>query len=384
MTSRERLLKTLNGEKVDRIPISLYEFDGAYDSWIRNYPEYVEILKYAEGKTDKMYFWGPSGGDRPFLFYGEIEKENIKTTKSEQGKSIFTKTVIKTPLGEVFSQARQDEGIHTSWVIEKFCKDEEDAKKILSLPYIPWCPPVESFFKVDDEVGGLGIILGDIPDALCLTVELFGFTRFLMMYMDNRDLIFKLMDFFQERIYNYLEHLLEKGAVTLYRICGPEYATPPYLSPKEFDNLVTPYDKELVNLLHQYNALARLHCHGKIKEVLDKFIEMGIDAIDPIEPPPDGDIKLEEVSNILGDKITLIGNIEERLLEIGTKGDIENAVKEAIKDGTKGEGGFILCPTAMPLTTPLDNKIKENIIFYIDMGIKYGDKGTFKSPKARY
>ncbi|HCG76702.1 TPA: hypothetical protein DEW49_02185, partial [bacterium] len=59
MTSRERLLRTLKGEKVDRIPISLYEFDGFYDGWIHNYPEYVKILEYAKDKTDKMYFWSP-------------------------------------------------------------------------------------------------------------------------------------------------------------------------------------------------------------------------------------------------------------------------------------------------------------------------------------
>ena len=45
MTSRERIFKTLQGEKPDRIPVSLYEFDGCYDSWIHNYPEYDAILK---------------------------------------------------------------------------------------------------------------------------------------------------------------------------------------------------------------------------------------------------------------------------------------------------------------------------------------------------
>ena len=345
---------------------------GGYDRWIRNYPEYVEILEYAEGKTDEMCFWGPSGCDKPSLFYGEVDDENIKTTKWEEGKSVHTRTVLKTPLGEVSSQTRQDEGIHTSWTIENLCKDEEDAKRILSLPYVPWHPPVDSFFELDRKLGDSGIILGDIPDALCLTVELFGFSKFLMMYVDNRKLILRLMNFFQERICNYLQYILEKGAVTLYRIYGPEYATPPYLSPKEFDNFVTPYDKELVNLLHRYNALARLHSHGRIKQALKAFVEMGIDATDPVEPPPDGDIELDEAREILGNKVTLIGNIEERILEIGTKKDVENAVRKAIADGTKGEGGFILCPTAMPLTTPLDKKIQENIVSYIDFGIKYG------------
>ena len=370
LTSRERLLKTLNGERIDRIPISLYEFDGAYDSWIQDYPEYVEILKYAEGKTDKLYFWFPSGNE-PTFFYGKIEEENIKKTSWKKNGSVYIKTVIKTPLGEISSLSRQDEGIHTNWTIENLCKSEVDAERILSLPYFPWHPSVDSFFELDKELGDSGIPMGDIPDALSLTVHLFGFTKFLLLYMDNPKLIFRLLDFFQERIYNYLKHLLEKGAITLYRIYGPECATPPYLRPEEFDRLVTPYDKELINLLHHYGGLARLHCHGKIKKVLKSFNEMEIDATDPIEPPPDGDIELKEARELLGEKITLIGNIEERLLEVGTKKEIENQVKRAIDEGAS-KGPFILCPTAMPLTTPLGKKVQGNIIHYIDCGIKYG------------
>ncbi len=371
MTSRQRLLRTLRGERVDRIPISLYEFEGFYDSWIYNYPEYVKILEYAKDKTDKMYFWSPKS-KRPTLFYGEIEEKSIETKNWEKEKSIYTKTTIKTPKGEISSLCRQDEGIHTTWTLENLCKNEEDAEKILSLPYKPYQPSVDSFFELDKKLGDTGIILGDIPDALCSTVEIFGFTKFLLMYIDNQKLIFRLMDFFQERIYNYLEYLLEKGAVTMYRIVGPEYATPPYLHPEEFDKLVTPYDKKLVKLLHHYQGFARLHSHGKIKNVLKAFIEMEIDATDPVDPLPDGDVELKEAREILGDKITLIGNIEERLLEINSKEEIEKAVRKAIEEGRTPNGGFILCPTAMPLTTPLNKKVQENIIHYIDCGIKYG------------
>ena len=98
---------------------------------------------------------------------------------------------------------------------------------------------------------------------------------------------------------------------------------------------------------------------------------MGIDATDPVEPPPDGDVELKEARQILGDKVTLIGNIEERLFHTGGKEDMERAVRKAIEEGASG-GRFILCPTAMPLTTPLDKRVRENIIHYIDSGIKYG------------
>ena len=355
---------------MDRVPISLYEFDGFYDSWIRGCPGYAEVLSYAEGKTDKMHFWTPSDS-KPVLFYGVIENENIERTSWEAEGSQYTKTSIRTPKGTVHSVSREDRGIHTTWTIEHLCKDQEDAKKILSMPYEPWRPPVDSFSALDERLGGSGIVMGDIPDALCLTVELFGLGEFLKLYKKREELVYELMGFFQERIRNYLSHLLREGAATLYRIVGPEYATPPFLHPREFDRLVTSYDAELVDLLHRYRGYARLHSHGKVKAVLNSVREMGVDAVDPLEPPPDGDVELREARRILGSEVALIGNIEERLLEVGSRREIERRVRKAINEGAS-EGGFILCPTAMPIKTPLGKKVKENIIHYIDCGLRYG------------
>ena len=370
LSSRERLLRVLQGEKPDRVPISLYEFDGFYDSWIHDCPEYVEILDYAKGKTDKLYFWAPLD-NKPVAFYGVIGEQDIKWETWREKNSAFSKTTVKTPKGEVSTLSRQDDGIHTSWTIKPFCTNEEDAKRILSLPYEPWQPNIDTFFSLDKKLGSAGIVLADIPDALCMTVELFGLSKFLNVYIRNKPFVFELMDFFHERIRNYLEHLLRKGAVTMYRICGPEYATPPYLHPREFDKLVKSYDVDLVNLLHKYGGYARLHSHGKVKKVLPAIKEMGVDAIDPLEPPPDGDAELHEARRILGTETVLMGNVEERLFEIGTKADIEKQVKKAIKQAA-GTGGFILCPTAMPITTPLKKKIQQNIIHYIKCGLKYG------------
>jgi uroporphyrinogen-III decarboxylase len=371
MNSRERLLRTLKGERVDRVPISLYEFDGFYKGWVENEPEYVEILKYAEGKTDKMYFWAPEDSPESILFYSKMEKDRVKTTRWTEGSSTFTKKVIETPLGSLSALYREEKGIHTVWTIKPLCENEEDAKKVLGLPYNPWRPKVDSFFKLDRELGGSGILLGDIPDALCSTADILGTTNFLRLYARKRSLVYELMDFFQERVCNYLDYLLKEGAVTLYRIVGPEYAAPPFMKPEEFERLVTPYDKELASLLHKYGGFARLHCHGKIKKMLEPIRQIGIDAIDPLEPPPDGDVELSEAREVLGSKVALMGNIEVRLLENGEKTEIESQVRKAIKEGAS-TGSFVLLPTAMPFKTPMDTKAKENIIHYIDCGIRYG------------
>ena len=118
MNSRERLMRTFRGEEVDRVPISLYEFDGFYDDWIYDYPEYVEILKYAEGKTDKMYFWSPKAeAGEEILFYGVIDKSRVKRLEWRNGSSNYVRTVIETPRGTLTTVRKQTEGVHTSWTL---------------------------------------------------------------------------------------------------------------------------------------------------------------------------------------------------------------------------------------------------------------------------
>ena len=371
-SSRKRLLRVLRGEPIDRVPISLYEFDGFYDSWIHEAPEYTEILNYAKGRTDKMYFWSPDWKGIKTLFFTCIEERDLRTEEWFKGKRKFTKTVINTPRGEVQNVRWEEEGVHTSWTREHFCKNIDDARKILSLRDNPVFPPVEGFRQADKKLGEEGILLVDLIDPLCLVAELFAFSDFLIFALTEEKTIMKLLNTAYERIYNYTEYLLKKGVITLFRIVGPEYATPPYLSPSYFHKFVTKYDKELVSLIHSCGGFVRLHCHGKIGKILDEISLMSPDALDPIEPPPDGDIELGELKRRVGDKITLMGNIEERCFEVYSKDEMDAIVKKTMKEGAP-RGRFVLLPTAMPLTTPLKPKIKENIIQYIDSGLTYGE-----------
>jgi len=194
---------------------------------------------------------------------------------------------------------------------------------------------VRGFKEADKKLGEEGILLVDLVDPLCLVAELFAFSDFLIFTLTEEKTIMKLLDTAYERIYNYTEYLLKKGVITLFRIVGPEYATPPYLFPSYFHKFVTKYDKEIISLIHSYGGFVRLHCHGKIGKILDEISSMSPDALDPIEPPPDGDIELGELKRRVGDKITLMGNIEERCFEVYSKDEMDAVVKKTMKEGKR-------------------------------------------------
>ncbi len=375
MSSRERLLRVLKGDHVDRVPVSLYEFDGFFDSWIRKDRGYRDVLDYAKGKTDKMYSWSPKwekAAERFYEFYfTSIEREALNTREWQDGNRRYCQITIQTPKGRLRSTQMEEEGLHTVWTEEHFCKNIKDAKKVLSIPYSPVFPDISEFKQADKRLGNEGILMVDLLDPVCVVASLFSFTDFLILALTEEKLIIDLLDTVYERIYRYYEYLLENGVVTLYRIVGPEYATPPYLAPSYFDRFVSRYDRDLISLIHSYGGFARIHCHGKIEQVLDQIISMQPDAIEPIEPPPDGDMDLGEAKKRTGNKITLMGNIEERCFETYSKKEIDALVCKTIEEGAFG-GRFVLLPTSMPLTSPLNPKTKENIIQYIDSALRYG------------
>jgi uroporphyrinogen-III decarboxylase len=114
-----------------------------------------------------------------------------------------------------------------------------------------------------------------------------------------------------------------------------------------------------------------MHSHGKIGRVLDAIAATEVDAIDPIESPPDGDVELAEVKRRLGGQMCLFGNIQLKLLEAGTPEQVRAEVR-ADMDAAKAGGGYVIMPTAAPINTPLSPDTERNYREYIAAAEEYG------------
>jgi len=169
-----------------------------------------------------------------------------------------------------------------------------------------------------------------------------------------------------------LRRQLDACVVDLYRIVGAEYFTPPYLPPELFAKMVVSYVTSLTELIHSRQSKVRLHCHGKVASVLDMILQTKPDGIDPCEPPPDGDIELDQIKRRCAEHgVSVWGNTELRLLESGTPQQVREAVKRSM-DQAKAGGGYILMPTAAPINVPLAGKTEENYLAWLDAGLEFG------------
>jgi uroporphyrinogen decarboxylase len=139
-----------------------------------------------------------------------------------------------------------------------------------------------------------------------------------------------------------------------------------------FRRFVLPHVTKMTRLLHARGAKVRIHCHGRIGRVLDMLLETGCDGIDPCEPPPDGDLPLDEVKRrCQAGGVSVWGNIELKLLEHGTPEQVRAEVRK-VMDQAKAGGAFVLMPTAAPINVPLSPRTAANYRTFIEAGLEFG------------
>ncbi len=369
MNSRQRLLIVLDGGMPDRVPISTYELVG-YNSkaFENNDASYYRMMQAIREKTDCLAMWNPDSNEQFLATASNVDRE-VQTSRMPDRD--ITHATIHTPQGDLTQTTIRLDNINTTWQTEHWCKSSADVDRALSIPYVPVTYSNADESRIRSEVGDGGIIMASLADPLLLAAEMMEFGEYTIWAAKETDHFARTIEILHERCMENLRRMLDVSVVDLYRICGPEYATPPFLPASLFERFVTPYVTEMVDLIHSKGGKVRLHCHGRIKQVLDHIIATGADAIDPCEPPPDGDITLAEVKKRCNGKMAVFGNLELKLLEHGTEQEVDDYVRDCMTSAKSG-GGFVIMPTAAPINSPLAPQTERNYLRYIESALKYG------------
>lgn len=369
MNSRERLLTVFSHQIPDRVPISTYELSGFNSKSFENIdPSYKNLMDAVRHYTDCISMWGPGSSETFLASSAPVEMDTKETSTDQWTEKRF---ILHTPKGDLTRTIRMQEDVHTVWKVERWCKSIADVEKALSVPYEPVSYDFSDLPRIQGEVNDNGIIMGSIPDPLCIAAELMEFGDFTVWAFTETDHFINTLNIIHERLMNNFQNMLAQQTVELYRIYGPEYATPPYFPPEYFNRFVTPYVKDITALIHEHDSLVRIHSHGKVGNVLDCILETGADVLEPCEAPPDGDIELHQVKEKIGRHMILMGNLQLKLLENESTSAVRETVKECM-DSAKEGGRYIIMPTSAPINSPLSKKTEENYIAFFEAAHEFG------------
>ena len=369
MTSKARILAAFRREIPDRVPVVTFGINLLNrQDWVNHDPSFRRVTAAAAANTDIFYRYNVDTG-----FCGsEPRAVGFRQEVKRDGSSRFIRNWIETGRGTLTALTRIDDGVATSWKLEPYVKTEDDAEALLSLPDEPCALELSDYRRAMGEVGERGVMHITFIDALMVVL---GFTTFefgAILAVTCPDLFTQLLDMFHARMYRAYHTLLDAGVgPVVVRYGGCEYATVPLMHPRYFRGYVVRYDKPICDLIKSYpDCYVQLHCHGKMRDVIDGIMEIGPHAVEPIEPPPQGDIPLAEFKAGYGHQVCLVGNIEMVEMDRCTPEEMDARCREAIETAGPG-GGFILTQTAPPITG-LTPQMEANYLAFIEAGRKYG------------
>lgn len=364
MTCRERLIAVFRKQPVDRLPIRIWGVDPLYprEDW--------KILYELIEKYDIEIFrnWRPAKDEIPPPLYETVSSESV----SEKEGLKETKTVIKTPKGELSQIYYKPLDGSPGYVKKHFIEKREDAEKWLSLPEQKKFSRVDSYRELEKKTGNRAIIMVGIDEAMYSVQRIMGSELFSYWLYDERELVRQMITKSFKDIENSVKHFLSHNIGDAYGWVGPELCIPPLASVKDFREFVFDYDKKIIDLIHSAGKLVWVHCHGDMSPVLEDFIEMGVDCLNPIEPPPVGRITLSRAVEICKGRMAFDGGIEDGAFDILKPQEMEKLVEETIRQ-VKGSP-FILCPTSSPNTwATLLPRHKETYTAFIETAVRLRD-----------
>jgi uroporphyrinogen decarboxylase len=116
------------------------------------------------------------------------------------------------------------------------------------------------------------------------------------------------------------------------------------ISPELYRKYIKPRHKELIDYIrNKTNAKIALHSCGSVATLIDDFIEIGIDVLNPVQATAVG-MDTEKLKLKYGNKISFWGSVDtQKVLPFKNTLDVENEVKKRITDLSKG-GGFLFAP----------------------------------------
>jgi hypothetical protein len=119
----------------------------------------------------------------------------------------------------------------------------------------------------------------------------------------------------------------------------------PLISPKSYRKLYMPHYKRLTDWIHKNTTWkVFLHCCGSIMPMIPDFIDSGFDILNPVQTSAKN-MDPQQLKNKFGDQITFWGGgvDTQKTLPFGTPDEVREQVRERIEIFGKG-GGFVFNP----------------------------------------
>jgi uroporphyrinogen decarboxylase len=350
LTHRERVLLTLNHQEPDRVPIDL---GGTSLTQIHPdvYGEMLHRLGLQEDKdassTKAALSMLIAPGEKLLEHLGaDFRQVELRVPRfSEQGETFVRQYVDEW--GVTWSRADA-----ASEMMDSAGPFQYQEPSSADLERYPWPDPADPirYAGLKEEAERIRrdtdyALVCEIPYGVLREAQrMRGFSQFLEDLAVNPALAESIMEKTLAVVTAVVERALDEvGPVDV--VLWKEdlgFQDRGYMRPATYQRLVKPYHRRLVEVIKKKSdAKILLHSDGSIREYLSDFIDIGVDAINPVQVSCKGMDPLELKQNF-GRDLSFWGAIDtQQLLPFGSPEQVRDNVRQCIVDLAPA-GGYIL------------------------------------------
>ena len=204
---------------------------------------------------------------------------------------------------------------------------------------------VDSVAAIADEVGQTHSVLGWVEGPLAEYSDLRGLEETMLDLIDRPEMFHEAADIITQNAIDFAIAQIRAGADTI----GIGDAAASLIGINLYETHVLPFEKRLIDAIHEAGGLAKLHICGNTNSIMTLMAQTGADVIDV-----DWMVPLDDAREKVGENITLCGNFDPTgVLLQGTPQIIAEAAAECVK---KAGSRFILMPGCeVPQGCPEEN-----------------------------
>ena len=379
MTSRARILTVLEGGIPDRVPVVPF-IQEEYLVWYYPGRDLYDRVDTVLELADELPFDvmpRPNRFMTPHFMLHDHSNWKVKRDRQLEDDMWVTRIEITTPdrtLVQVI--VVPDAGAATSGLMATTRKYmfEDDADIEAFIKWLPELTEEDALVMRSvnaewrEKIGDRGVSAPwGWAGVFNYVAELWGIENLMMAPYMNEPLYKRLMKKITNAMIAYNRPLIEGGADAI-GLQG-HIANSGSVSVDYFMENVFPYEKRLIDSIHEQGAYTVYHNCGYAKTFYKAYCKLGMTIWETVSEPPQGDNSLAVAKAATGGKICLLGNLDQiHFLKSATPGEVDAKTREIIDVGKLGGRYLFSASDFLEKGTPIEN-VKAMLLAAIDEGV---------------
>jgi len=316
-----RVITALHHQEPDRVPLAEAIVDYKIMSRFLCKPVTDEDV------TSQVEFWTKAGYDFIPLTVGMMRPGGV--TIDSQISKVIQKSLMK-------DSPDDDSEDWNVWKKSRIITEED-------LDTFPWEEAAKmdlsKFYEVQASLPTGMKIIAMSGKIFTLTWMLMGFENFAVNLKLNPRFVVKVVEKVAQIQLDGLRQVTQiPNLAAVWAVDDLAFSSGSIVRPQAFREFLFPWYEEFGKICREKDLYFFFHSDGVLWELIEDLVAFGVNALHPIDPTC---MDIEDVKAKVKNRIAIIGNISNELLENGTPQEVEELTKVRLRKLAPG-GGYCL------------------------------------------